>query len=70
MVVEGVEFVRAHVAEDADPLADLAGGDADQSGDLLSGPADIAPEDRREALVDPPVLGVSPSLADVIPLGD
>lgn len=68
LVVQGAEFVQALVAEDAEPLADLTGGDPQQFDDLLSGSPVIAPEDRREPLVDPPVLGVSPSLADVLPL--
>src|SRR4051794_917631 len=67
-VVQGAEFGQALVAEDAEPLPDLASGDPHQFGDLLSGPSVIAPEHRREPLEDPPVLGVSPSLADVFPL--
>src|SRR5436305_9809445 len=68
LVVQGAEFIEPLVAEDPEPLADLAGRDAHQSGDLLSGSPVIAPEDRREPLEDPPVLGLSPSLADVLPL--
>ena len=68
LVVQGAEFVQPLVAEDAEPLPDLAGRDPQQVGDLLSASPVIAPEDRREPLVDPPVLGVSPSLADVFPL--
>ena len=62
-LVQGAEFVQPLVAEDAEPLPDLAGGDLQQFGDLLSGPPAIAPEDRREPLVNPPVLGLSPSLS-------
>ena len=60
--------IQPLVAEDAEPLPDLAGRDPQEFGDLLSGSPVIAPEHRREPLVDPPVLGVSPSLADVFPL--
>src|SRR3954454_8855218 len=67
-VVQGAEWVQALVAEDAEPLPDLACGDPHQFGDLLSGSSGIAPEHRREALVDPSVLGVSPSLLDLVPL--
>src|SRR4051795_3710397 len=68
LVVQRAEFHQPLVAEDAEPLPDLACGDPHQFGDLLSGSSGIAPEHRREALVDPPVLGVSPSLLDVVPL--
>src|SRR5947209_5754291 len=68
LVVQGAEFIEPLVAEDPEPLADLAGRDAHRSGDLLSGSPVIAPEDRREPPEDPPVLGLSPSLADVVPL--
>ena len=68
LVVQGAEFVQPLVAEDAQPLPDLAGRDPQEVGDLLSGSPVIAPEHRREALEDPPVRGVSPSIADVLPL--
>src|SRR3954449_6352835 len=68
LVVQGAEFVEPLVAEDPEPLPDLAGRDAQEVGDLLSGPPVIAPEDRREPLVDPPVRGLSPSIADVFAL--
>jgi hypothetical protein len=68
LIVQGAELIQPLVAEDAEPLADLAGRDAHQSGDLLSGSPVIAPEHRREPLVDPPVLGMSPAIADVFPL--
>src|SRR5688572_28066114 len=67
-VVQGAEFGQALVAEDAEPLPNLASRDPHQFGDLLSGPPVIAPEHRREPLEDPPVLSVSPSIADVLPL--
>src|SRR3954469_16572646 len=68
LVVQGAELIQPLVAEDAEPLADLAGRDSHQLGDLLSGSPVLAPEHRREPLVDPPVLDVSPSLADFVPL--
>ena len=68
LVVQGAEFIEPLVAGDPEPLPDLAGRDTPEAGDLVSGRSGIAPEDRREPLVDPPVLGVSPSLADVLPL--
>ena len=68
LVVQGAESIEPLVAEDAEPLPDLAGRDPQQFGDLLSGSPVIAPEHRREPLVDPPVLGVSPPIADVLPL--
>src|SRR3954449_11246581 len=68
LVVQGAEFIKPLVAEDAEPLPDLAGRDPHQLGDLLSGSPVIAPEDRREPLVAPPVLGMSPSIADLFPL--
>src|SRR5918997_3706670 len=67
-IVQVAEFGQALVAEDAEPLADLACGDPYQFGDLLSGSTVIAPEHRREALVDPPISGVSPSLLNLFPL--
>src|SRR5436305_8240624 len=68
LVVQGAELIEPLVAQDPEPLTDLACRDAHQSGDLLSGSPVIAPEDRREPLVDPPVLGLSPSLADLFAL--
>src|SRR4028118_2389093 len=68
LVVQGAEFLQPLVAEDTEPLPDLAGRDPQPFGDLLSGPPVIAPEHRREPLVDPPVRGMSPSIADVLPL--
>src|SRR4051794_17802054 len=68
LVVQRAEFHQPLVAEDSEPLPDLPCGAPPQFGDLLSGSSGIAPEHRREALVDPPVLGVSPSLLDVVPL--
>jgi hypothetical protein len=68
LVVQGAEFTKPLVAEDAEPLPDLAGRDPQQSGDLLWGSPIIAPEHRREPLVGPPVLSISPPIADVSPL--
>src|SRR4051812_17091769 len=39
-----------------------------RSGDLHPGPPVVTPEHGREPLVDPPARGLSPSLADVLPL--
>jgi hypothetical protein len=68
LVVQGAELIQPLVAEDAEPLADLAGRDSQRFGDLLSGSPVIAPEHRREPLVDPAVRGVPPSIADILPL--
>src|SRR3954452_18564603 len=68
LVVQGAELIQPLVAEDPEPLADLAGRDSQEVGDLRSGPTVIAPEDRREPLVDPSVRGLSPSLVDVLAL--
>src|SRR4051812_39075577 len=68
LVVQGAEFVEPLVAEDAEPLADLAGRDPQEVGaDFPASPL-IDPEHGGEALEDPSVRGVSPSLADVLPL--
>src|SRR4051794_17342687 len=56
LVVQGAELLQPLVAEDAEPLADLAGGDPRQLSGLLPSPPVIDPEQDREALIDPAVL--------------
>jgi hypothetical protein len=67
-IVQGAEFVQALVAEDPQPLADLACRDPRQFGDLFTGPSGIAPEDGRQPLVDPTVLGLPSSFIDLVSL--
>src|SRR5262249_32960736 len=67
-IVQGAEFVQALVAEDPQPLADLACRGPRQFGDLFTGPPGIAPEHRRQPLVDPTVLGLPSSFMDLVPL--
>ena len=67
-VVEGAECVQSLVAEDPQPLADLACRDARQFGDLFPGPSGIDPEDGRQPLVDATVLGSPSSFLDVVSL--
>ena len=68
LVVQGAELIQPLVAEDAEPLADLAGRDTQEVGDHFPASSLIAPEDGGEPLIDPPVRGVSPSIADLLPL--
>src|SRR3954454_6592449 len=67
-VVQGAERVQALVAEDAEPLPDLASRDPQQRGGLLPSSAGVDPKQSGQSLVDPPVLSVSPSLLDFVPL--
>src|SRR5262249_27536878 len=57
-IVPGAECVQSLVAEDPQPLADLACRDPRQFGDLFTGPSGVAPEDGRQPLVHPTVLGL------------
>ena len=54
---EGAEGIQPPVAEEAEPVADLACGDAEEVGDLLSGAAVGDPQDGTEAVGHPLVQG-------------
>jgi hypothetical protein len=68
LVMRGAELLQSLVAEDAEPLADLAWGDPHQVSDLLPSPPVVDPEQHGEALIDPAILGSSPSVFDVFAL--
>lgn len=67
-VVQRAQLLQALVAEDAEPVADLATGDAQQLGDLLPGAPLIDPQEGGEALEDAAVVGLPSSFTDLLPL--
>ena len=67
-VVQCAQLVQALIAEDAEPVADLAAGDSQQLGDLLSGTPLIDPQEGREALEDAAVLSLPSPFTDLSPL--
>src|SRR5205823_14477692 len=67
-VVLRAALVQPFVAGGPQPLPELACRDPEQGGDLHAGSSLVDTEYGGEALVDPPVRGLSPSLAALFPL--
>ena len=67
-IVQDAQLVQALVAEDAEPVTDLAAGDTQQAGDRLSCAPFIDSQQGRQALEDAAVAGPPPPLLDLLAL--
>src|SRR5205814_8779329 len=67
-LMQGAEGIEAAVAEEAQPLGELAHAAAEQVGDLETGLAIGNPKHGREALVEPPVVGMVAASLEFSPL--
>jgi hypothetical protein len=67
-VVQGAKLVDALGAEDAEPVTDLAAGDTQQVGHLLTSLPLVDPHQGRETLVNAPVVGLLPPPLDLLTL--
>ena len=67
-VVSGAQLVQALVAVDAEPVADLTAGDAQEVSHLFSGAPLVDPQEGGEALEDAAVVGLSPPVLDLLAL--
>ena len=65
-VVSGAQLVQALVAVDAEPVADLTAGDAQEVGHSLPSAPLIDPQESGQALEDAAVVGLSPAVLDLL----
>ena len=68
VIVHGTQLVQALVAEDAEPVPDLAAGDPQQLGHLVPGASLVDPQQGGETLEDAAVGGLSPPFLDLLAL--
>src|SRR5512135_3449036 len=68
VIVQGTQLVQALVAEDAEPVPDLAAGDAQQLGHLFPGASFVDPEEGGQPLEDAAVAGLPSPLLDLLTL--
>src|SRR3954465_6983205 len=61
-------LVEAFVAEDAEPVPDLAAGDAQQLGHLFPGASLVDPQEGGQPLEDAAVAGLPSPLLDLLTL--
>jgi hypothetical protein len=66
--VQGAQLVQALVAEDAEPVPDLAAGDPKQVGHLFPGASFIDPQQGRQPLEDATITGLPPPLLNLLTL--
>jgi hypothetical protein len=66
--VQGTQGIQALVAEDAEPVPDLAAGDTQQLGDLLPSASFIDPEGGGETLKEATLAGLPSPLQDLVAL--
>ena len=67
-VVQCAQLVQALVAGDAEPIADLAAGDAQEVRHLFPCAPLVDPQEGGEALEDATVAGLSPPVLDLLAL--
>ena len=66
--MQGAQLIQAFVAEDAEPVPDLAAGDTEQVGHLFPCASLVDPQEGRQTLVDAAIAGLPPPLPDLLAL--
>jgi hypothetical protein len=67
-IVYGTQLVQALVAEDVEPVTDLAAGDTQQFAHLLPGASLVDPQQGGETLQDAAIAGLPPPFLNLLTL--